>query len=500
MIRIVDGFLEYSEGQFTLKMAITKINFKDDSHMLSVFSNILADCESRMPDLRIICSGREVIYTHKSLMVLFPVIGASLSASPGSDAVILDVKKSSLQDLINRVLSPEFTEADSMYFSSDLLQIVDFGQKPSSSVQRNDITEQSMETERTNTNNDNLEPKFSYPRLTDKIDIERNEVIEFSNKSQKSESDEDLQDVNEPTYHQEQDVVNEITDASIDKSYGEDDLAEDVTVTPDILQNSLNEDLVEEEFAKNQPVMGASRQIDVFLQKLQPKGISSESTVEAKGPQKESEKPVDDNNIDCLLADSDDEEIREPPRRSKSSDQNQELIVCPYPKLYCSKTWKKHKHGKNINHTKRSMKNHILKAHYENEFTRLLDSSFTVAGRCSQCKNKSVSGRFQQKKHLLETHKALEDEIAPLLLIAFPNKTQGRRLNVSKENSQLQASRQEDSSQIIEEIQSKLEFSDDSSDEEEIASPKKNKLTANRDLSHQITIDFSDSDIDSDGE
>ena len=47
---------------------------------------------------------------------------------------------------------------------------------------------------------------------------------------------------------------------------------------------------------------------------------------------------------------------------------------------------------------------------------------------------------------------------------------------------------------------SKLEFSDDSSDEEEIASPKKNKLTANRDLSHQITIDFSDSDIDSDGE
>ena len=473
--------------------------------MFSVFSNILADCESRMPDLRIICSGREVIFTHKRLMVLFPIIGASLSASPDSDAIILDVKKSSLLDLINRVLSPEFTEADSMYFSSDLLQLFDIGQKPSSSVQRNDITEQLMETERTNTNNDNLEPNFSYPRLTDKIDIERNEVIE----SQNNESDEDLQEVNEPTHQQNQEVVNEITEERIDHSDAdsEDDLAENVTVTPDILQNSLDEDLVEEESATIQPGMGASRQIDAFLQKLQPKpkGSSLESTAEAKDDQNGSEgskKPVDDN-IDCLLADSDEEELKEPPRRSKSSDQNQELIICPYPKLYCSKTWKKEKYGRNNIQTKRSMKNHILKAHYENEFTRLLYSSFTGAGKCSQCKNKFVSGRFQQKKHLLETHKALEDEIAPLLLIAFPNKTQGRRLSASKENSQLQASknsRDEDSSQIIKEIQSKLEFSDDSSDEEEIASPKKNKLTTNRDLSHQITIDFSDSDIDSDGE
>ena len=481
-------------------MENTKVNFKNDTHMLSVFSSILADCESRMPDLRIVCSGGEVIYTYKSLMVLFPIFGASLSAAPDSDTVILDVKKSSLQDFINRVISPEFTDADSMYFSSDLLKLVDFQKEPSSNVQSDDITEQCMETECTNTNIDHLEPKISFPKLTDKFAIERNEVIEFSLESQNNESDEDLQEVNEPTHHQEQEVVNETTDVIIDKSDVEDEIAEDVTVTPDILQNGLNEDLVEEEIATNQPGMEVSRQIDVFLQKLQPKPKgSSESTVEAKGSEG-SKKPVDDNNIDCLLADSDDEEIREHQRRSKSSDQNQELIVCPYTKGYCSKTWKKDKYGRNIIQTKRSMKNHILKAHYENEFTRLLNSSFTSAGKCSQCKNKFISGRIQQKKHLLETHKALDDEIAPLLLIAFPNKTQGRRLNATKENSQLQASRQEDSSHIIKEIQSKLEFSDDSSDEEEITSPKKNELTTNRDLSHQITIDFSDSDIDSDGE
>ena len=243
--------------------------------------------------------------------------------------------------------------------------------------------------------------------------------------------------------------------------------------------------------------MGASREIDNFLQKLKPKGSPEEDKKDDREEESEgSKKPVDDN-IDSLLADSD-EENKEPPRQSpKTSEQNQEFYVCPYPKGYCSKKWKKYK-GHNAIQVRNSMKNHILNAHYENEFTRLLNDSFTGAGKCKQCKNINKYGLKQRKKHLRETHKVLQDKIAPLLLAAFP-KTRKRPSNSTKGNSQVPVSSQKDSSQIIEEIQSRLsqDLSDESSDddEEDIRSPKKSTPPKDlKDLRNQITIDFSDSD------
>merc|ERR1719154_524866 len=243
--------------------------------------------------------------------------------------------------------------------------------------------------------------------------------------------------------------------------------------------------------------MGASREIDVFLQTLHPDKNLEEEKKDDSEESEGSNKPVDDN-IDSLLADSE-EENKEPPQQSpKTSEQNQEFYVCPYPKGYCGKKWKKYK-GQNTIQLKITMKNHILNAHYENEFTRQLNAAFTDAGKCKQCKTK-YPGLIQQKKHLRETHNALQDKIAPLLQVAFP-KTRGRRSNSTNGNSSLPASSQKDSSssQIIDEIQSRLsqDLSDESSDddEEDIRSPRKSTPPKDLiDLRNQITIDFSDSD------
>lgn len=423
-------------------MEKTKVNFKNDSLMSSVLRNIIEDCDSRMPDIRIICRDREVLYTHKSLMVLFPVLRDSLCASPDSDAVILDVKKTHIQEQLNRIRSHDFTESESSKFESE---------------EKDDITDEQL------------------------MEIE----------CAMNEHDEHLQV--EPEHQQEEfSAINEVNpDADT-----EDDLAESVTITPDIVPHGQKEDLGEEtESMKNEPGMGACKEIDNFLQALKPQMSSEEENID-NNQESEDPKKLADDNIDSLLADSD-EENKEPPRQSpNTSEQNQEFILCPYPKGICNKQWKK---GPNTNtvHTKRAMKNHIVKAHYENEFTRLLNTSFTGTGKCKQCKNK-CSGRVQQKKHLLENHKVLQDEIAPLLQAAFPKKTQGRPSKITKENSPLPASssQNDSSSQIIQEIQSKLsqDLSESSDDEDEdITSSKKSIPSKNikDNMRNQITIDFS---------
>ena len=432
-------------------MERTKVNFKNDSLMSSIFSNILEDCDSRMPDLRLVCRDREILYTHKSIMVLFPVLRDSLCASPDSDAVIINVKKTSLQDLLSRIRSPGFTEA---FVDSDILQLMQVDGSRFEKAEQDDITdEQLME-----------------------VECAMNEI------------DEHL----EPEYHQE--VVNENNEANPNVDI-DDDLAENVTITPDIFQQSQNEDLCEEEkeSVKNEPGMEASREIDHFLQTLKPQKNSKEDMKDDNDRTEGYKQPVDDN-IESLLADSD-EEIREPPQQNpKTSEQNQEFILCPYPKGHCSRKWKKYK-GRNTVQMKNSMKNHILKAHYENEFTRLLKASFTGAGKCKQCKNK-YSGLIQQKKHLWETHKAFQDELSPLLQKAFPGKPRRRPSNATKEISPLPASNKKDSSKVIEEIQSRLsqDLSDDSSDDDEEESRSFNKKSVppqnDNDLRNQITIDF----------
>ena len=270
-------------------------------------------------------------------MVLFPVLRDSLCASPDSDAVIMNVKKTSLQELLNRIRSLEFTEA---FVDADILQLMQADGSRFVSAVKDDITdEQLME-----------------------VECAMNEI------------DEHL----EPEHEHHQEVVNEINEANTNVDI-DDDLAENVTITPDIFQQSQNEDLSEEEreSVKIEPGMGASREIDNFLQKLKPKGSPEEYKKDDHDESKGSKKPVDDN-IDSLLADSD-EENKEPPRQSpKTSEQNQEFYVCPYPKGYCSKKWKKYK-GHNAIQVRNSMKNHILNAHYENELTRLLNASFTDA-------------------------------------------------------------------------------------------------------------------------
>ena len=430
-------------------MEKTKVNFRNDSLMSSVLRNILEDCDSRMPDLRIICRDREVFYTHKIIMMLFPFLRDSLCSSPDSDTVILDVKKTQIQEQLKRIRSPDFTEADNSNFESE---------------EKDDITDEQL------------------------MEIE----------CAMNEHDEHLQV--EPEHQQE--VVHAINEANTDADTEEEDylvLAENVTITPEISQHVQNEDMAEEETesVKNEPGMGACREIDNFLQKIKPKPKSLEEEKRDDLQESEGSKKPADDNIDSLLADSD-EENKEPPHKStKTSEQNQEFILCPYPKGICSKKWKK---DRNTVQTKRAMKNHILKAHYANDFTRLLNASFTGKGTCKQCKKK-CPGRIKQKKHLLENHKALQDEIAPLLQEAFP-KTRRRRSNTTKDHSPLiPASSQKESSQIIEEIQSKLtqDLSDDSSDEDEedIRSPKKSIPSKNiKDVRDQkITIDFgSDSD------
>ena len=249
-------------------------------------------------------------------MVLFPFLRDSLSASPDSDTVILDVKKTQIQEQLKRIRSPDFTEADNSKFESE---------------ERDDITinEQLME-----------------------VECDMNENVE--NLLEESE------------HHQEVNNANPDADT-------EDDVSENVTIiTPEVFPHGQRENLGEEEAesVKNEPV-------------------SEEETIDNNQESEDSKKPADDN-IDSLLADSE-EENKEP---LKTSEQNQDFYVCPYPKGICSKKWKKYK-GNNTIQIKSSMKNHILKAHFENEFTLLLNASFTREGKCIQCKNRYMF--FPQK-------------------------------------------------------------------------------------------------------
>ena len=195
----------------------------------------------------------------------------------------------------------------------------------------------------------------------------------------------------------------------------------------------------------------------------------------------------DDTSIDSLLEDSDEGKEESPPRDSQTKS-------CPF--LNCMKKWKCGRYGYHGNQLKKTMKNHILKVHYENEFTRLLNSSFTTAGKCKQCKNKYITGRLSQKKHLREAHNVLEDEIAPLMEAAFPSRL-GRPSLATMEDSPLPGESEKEKSLMLEELQSKLEYSDSSDEDEETQSEEVNTThtstnTSSRSLT--CTIDYSDSD------
>ena len=138
-----------------------------------------------------------------------------------------------------------------------------------------------------------------------------------------------------------------------------------------------------------------------------------------------------------------------------------------------------------------------------------MTTEFTGLGEnAGKCKEKSITGRAAQKKHLRETHKVLEDEITPLLEAAFRKKTRGRPTNASKEDSPLQGGEKENKDLMLKEIQSKLQLelsdeSGESSDEENVASsqgkntePLNTRTRNTRNFRNEIIIDFDDSDDD----
>ena len=408
------------------------------SLMFSVVRNILEDCESRLPDLKILCRDREVLHTHKSLMMLFPVLGASLAASPETDTVILDsVKKTSLQAVMKMVSG--MNEEETHSFDSDILQLMNIHIQVNCGIERKNLNYVKIDPE---------SPLTEIERNEDEEDnCERNKVI--NERPDRIESFENLED---------HDMVEE--DAHERVNYSE-----------------IRESNQDEEFNNVERIEdGDSMLVDDITENVT---VSPETLPDVP----------DDTSIDSLLEDSDEEKEESPPRDSQTKS-------CPF--LNCMKKWKCGRYGYHGNQLKKTMKNHILKVHYENEFTRLLNSSFTAAGKCRQCKNKLISGRLSQKKHLREAHNVLEDEIAPLMEAAFPSRL-GRPSLATMEDSPLPGESEKEKSLMLEELQSKLEYSDSSDEDEETQSEEVNTAHTNTNTSSRnltCTIDYSDSDDD----